>query len=197
VSVLKRLIPKKLTGKAFGNAALAITPTRREMFGRPNTPGLPVEPYGGGLWGKAMAKTSAFFGSFMDELRKLAEEEGGREPSEDEIVNFFKKHPNPSDDAFHTWTDKRGINTEKAEGKAYRLASSYVKFKKGGASGGVPPKGISPKEVRQGISVEKEHTSSSEDARKVTGDHHTEIGPGYYPALVNMENVLKKINNRK
>ncbi len=44
------------------------------------------------------------------------------------------------------------------------------------------------------IKLEKEHTSSSVQARKIVKDHLREFGCGYYPALKKME---KQILRRK
>jgi hypothetical protein len=55
-------------------------------------------------------------------------------------------------------------------------------------------KGVTDKEIRQGVAVEMEHTSNPNVARKIAIDHLAETGPGYYPALKKMEKNLEKVS---
>ena len=62
---------------------------------------------------------------------------------------------------------------------------------RGGKADGEKPNQFNPVELRHGISVEKEHTSSTQKAKEIAMDHLTEH-PNYYNALKKMEDKLKK-----
>jgi hypothetical protein len=50
-----------------------------------------------------------------------------------------------------------------------------------------------PKRIlKMGVKIESEHTNSLKLKRRIVADHWVEMGTGYYPALVKMENKLKK-----
>lgn len=131
--------------------------------------------------------------AFFDEMYKIAnrgeEDMKGRAPSEEAVLKFLKKTPSPTDKRFHEWAESSGFNIHKAEQTAYKIVSDLIH--KGKSEGKLPP-GIPASEVRAGMRVEKEHTPSPVIARKVVADHHAEAGPGYYPALKKMEEMLKR-----
>jgi len=57
---------------------------------------------------------------------------------------------------------------------------------------------ISPKELKIGIKVEKEHTTSKKIAKAIALAHLCGESPVYYSAgLIPMEKKLKKMNRRK
>jgi len=116
------------------------------------------------------------------------EETGGKAPSQDAVIKFLDRHPNPTDDQFHEWAESQGYNTHKAEQVAYRILSDIINK---GESKGKVPSGVTPKMVAEGVKVEKEHTPNPLIARKITLDHQTEHKE-YYPALKKMERRLEK-----
>ena len=134
-----------------------------------------------------------FFEAFMDELSKIADGDekdmSGPAPSEEAVLKFFQKVPNPTDEQFHEWAEDGGYNVHKAEQTAYKIISDLLH--KGKSKGKMPP-GIPKSEVKQGIDVEKEHTPNPIIARKVVADHLKETGKGYYPNLLKMEKEMEK-----
>ena len=134
-----------------------------------------------------------FYDAFIDELEKIAngdeeEEMKGPAPSKNQVLEFFKKNPNPSDDQFHDWAEDGGFNVHKAEEVAYSILSNVVT--KGESKGKVPP-GVDPAQIAKGTKVEAEHTPDKKLARKIALDHIKEHR-GYYPALAKMEAKLEK-----
>lgn len=61
----------------------------------------------------------------------------------------------------------------------------------GGLADNKPDSDFDPKALKEGIKVEKEHTSNPQIAKEVAKDHLQEF-PKYYPALKVMENKLKR-----
>lgn len=47
------------------------------------------------------------------------------------------------------------------------------------------------KVAKKYIEIEKEHTKSDSQARKIACDHIKEFGPRYYPELMKLEKKLK------
>ena len=60
----------------------------------------------------------------------------------------------------------------------------------GGKGQNANPKKINPKILSLGIKTELEHTRSKCIAMWIAVDHITELGPGYYKALMKMEKGL-------
>jgi len=61
----------------------------------------------------------------------------------------------------------------------------------GGLADGKPDGQYPRKQLRRGIRVEREHTSSKRTAKEIAKDH-LEEHPSYYTALEKMENRLEK-----
>lgn len=103
------------------------------------------------------------------------------------LLKFFKDNPNPSDKSVHSFAKSKGINEHKFEERVYALLSSF-------ASKGLyneDPKPLPKKEMDMGKSVEKEHTSDPEIAKRIAKDHVAEI-PDYYTRLNEMEEEAER-----
>jgi mannose-6-phosphate isomerase-like protein (cupin superfamily) len=46
----------------------------------------------------------------------------------EDIINFFKENPNPSDDQLHKWAEEKGFNIHRVEEIVYKLATDHVKM---------------------------------------------------------------------
>jgi len=123
-------------------------------------------------------------------LRRLREKEGA--DLEADVSKHLNKHPNPPDEKFHAWAEGKGVEVDKAEATAYRLASTHAKFREDGKANeqGVTPAAVDPEELRMGIEVEHEHTPDAETAKRIATDHLAEI-PDYYTRLKRMEDEAK------
>jgi hypothetical protein len=51
--------------------------------------------------------------------------------------------------------------------------------------------------IRTGTKIEKEHTNSTNKARKIAMDHLHEFGDAYYKGLIKLETKLTKQQKRK
>jgi hypothetical protein len=118
----------------------------------------------------------------MLELNKTAMEES--------LKKFLKKNPAPSDEKFHAWAERKGIETDKAEAGAYRLAGKYVNLLTEGKSKGKSPEGITPEEKRVGVKIEAEHTDDLDLRKKIRNDHNFEH-KRYYSHLPAFEKMLE------
>lgn len=67
--------------------------------------------------------------SFWKGFEKRADEMDmrGPAPSQEEVADFLKKHPDPVDDEVHDWAEERGYNIHKTEQKIYELASDKIR----------------------------------------------------------------------
>lgn len=103
------------------------------------------------------------------------------EPTEDEVADFFQRHPNPPDDVLHRWAVSRGWEPDEVEGRAYRLATAHAQFLSGGKANeaGKKPEDVSPEQLAKGVVVEKEHTPNLDDRKRISTDHIVE-DPKYY-----------------
>jgi len=109
---------------------------------------------------------------------------------EESLKKFLKKNPAPSDEKFHAWAARKGIETDKAEAGAYRLAGKYVNLLTSGKSKGKSPEGIKPEEKRVGFKIEGEHTDDPDLRKKIRNDH-TEEHKNYYKHLPAFEKMLE------
>jgi hypothetical protein len=106
------------------------------------------------------------------------------------VRDFLEKNPTPTDDEWHAWAEREGLDVHQAEAEAYALAGRLVKFLRGGRSKGARPEGVPDEEISMGIKIESEHTDDPEIQRKITYDHTSEF-KGYNTALKRMEDGLK------
>ena len=98
------------------------------------------------------------------------------------IIEWFTANPYPKDDDVHEFAEKIGIDTHKFEGYIYHILSSFLCE---GRSKGKDIKHDS-KQLKMGIKVEMEHTTTPAISRKIALDHLKEI-PDYYTRLDEME----------
>lgn len=105
-----------------------------------------------------------------------------------DVAEFFAKTPDPDDDKFHAWAEKKGLNVHKAEAAAYILATAFTTFFLNGKANekGFTEADADKDELAKGIKVEMEHTSSKEMATRIAIDHLAEISD-YYTRLKKME----------
>ena len=108
-----------------------------------------------------------------------------------DIIEFFKNNPNPSDEGkggVHEWAEKNGHNKHKVEEAIYKLLSTFVEFLANGRANekNISEDSVDPKELKLGISVEYEHTTDKETAKRIALDHLAEFDD-YYTRLKIME----------
>lgn len=63
---------------------------------------------------------------FMEESISLCAQLGGGN-NEQEIIKYFKEHPNPSDSEIHALARKMGINKHKFEEIIYKILSDLLR----------------------------------------------------------------------
>lgn len=126
----------------------------------------------------------------------LLEDEGSRERDlsemHAEIIKWFLKNPYPDDDKVHAYAEELGFDPDKFEGHIYHILSSILSE---GFSRGKDIK-HDPSELKMGIDVEYEHTTSPLISRKIAMDHLAEI-PDYYTRLKRMEEEAEDFWNNK
>jgi hypothetical protein len=107
---------------------------------------------------------------------------------EKKVAQFLSDNPNPDDEKFHKWAEGEKLDVHKAEAAAYRLASVASSFVLAGRAQELKLKssGVSPEELKMGVSVEMEHTTSKEMAERIALDHLAEV-KDYYTRLKKME----------
>ena len=126
--------------------------------------------------------TGGFYRATIERLRKAAGEEGGRDPSKadrDAILRFLGEAAR-TDEAFHAFLEKQGINPHKGEAAVYAFVHACLTPKDG------MPERVRPRELSMGIEVEAEHTDYQPMAKKIALDHLNEM-PDYYTRLQAME----------
>lgn len=109
-----------------------------------------------------------------------------------ELVEFLDESPDPTDELMHEWAEKNGYDIHEVEAEAYKLATLYVSFLKGGRfnSMDIDEDDVDPDELEMGIEVELEHTPDEEVAKRIALDHLAEM-PDYYTKLKEMEEAGK------
>lgn len=137
---------------------------------------------------------SILYSAFRSELLKLAngdEDTKGPAPSEAQVIQFLDKNPRPSDKQFHAWAESQGFNKHKAEQVTYGILSDLINK---GRSKGKAPAGIAPKDAKEGVRIEAEHTPNKLLQRKIVNDHNTELSKYYdkKEGLPAMEKSLDK-----
>lgn len=68
--------------------------------------------------------------ALLDEEDEGLEDEFGVEKetlSKEEIIEWFWKHQNPSDEEVHEWAEMNNMDEEKLEAKIYEIVTDYVK----------------------------------------------------------------------
>jgi hypothetical protein len=118
--------------------------------------------------------------AFKDYLREIEEEKD--DDVDQKIIDFFIENPNPEDDKVHALAKELGMEPDEFEAKIYAILSSFLS--EGNTKG--KKNDVDENELKMGIEVEKEHTSSPIIAEKIARDHLDEIAD-YYTRLKKME----------
>jgi len=116
----------------------------------------------------------------------LLEQERGIADLHEEIIKWFIKNPDPTDDKVHALAEKMGVDSHKFEGHIYKILSDLLHE---GRSKNFTGK-YDPKELAMGIEIESEHLPYPCIAEKIAKDHLAEI-PDYYTRLKKMEAEAK------
>lgn len=123
----------------------------------------------------------------------------GAPPSEEQrqkIRQFIINNDNLSDDEFHAFVERMGVNPHFAEAVVYDMAHELSK----GAAADMIPGGkaddktdsdFSSRQMTMGQKVEMEHTDDPKKAREISRDHLEEF-PDYYTRLHKMETAADK-----
>lgn len=104
---------------------------------------------------------------------------------ENDIIDFFKKNPNPDDNKIHKLANKLDMSPHDLETKIYAMLSNYINTKNklvGGKGDNLSPDDFDPDEIAMGLQVEMEHTTDPDVAMEITLDHLAE-NPKYYSLL--------------
>ena len=128
--------------------------------------------------------------SFQEYLSEKANEDIGNEKDKDmgAIIDFFTTHKDPDDASIHKLAGELGYkegekkDVHQFEGMIYSILSSFLN------AGRYKTNPVEPdeEELKKGIEVEKEHTTSETIARRIALDHLAEM-PDYYTKLAKME----------
>ena len=120
-------------------------------------------------------------------LKSYLQELNNQNSTQEKIINFFKKNPKPTDDEVHSFAESEGINKHKFEEIIYELLGSFL-----GEGRSKDFKGkYDPEQIKMGIKVEMEHTTSPLLSLKIAQDHLSEF-KDYYTRLAKMENEAEK-----
>lgn len=107
----------------------------------------------------------------------------------EKIRQFFLKNPKPEDEQIHSFAETEGIDKHKFEEIVYDMLGSFLGEGKSKDFKGT----YNPEEVKMGVKVEMEHTSSPFIATRIAWDHLSEPGlEDYYTRLIKMEKDAKK-----
>jgi hypothetical protein len=90
-----------------------------------------------------------------------------------ELVDFFVKTPHPTDDMIHALAQEKGMEPSELETEIYAFLGDFLgtgKFVKSGKK----ESDFDPKEIEMGLEVEKEHTTCSILAKRISMDHLSE-----------------------
>lgn len=114
------------------------------------------------------------------------------------VMDFLQENPNPNDDQVHKFAEENGYDPHKLESVFYILATAATRLLREGYSGeeGFTEKDADHKQLKMGIKVELEHSTSEVIAKKIALDHLTEI-PDYYTRLHKMENEAKSVTEAR
>jgi len=112
------------------------------------------------------------------------------------IRQFVKSNPHLSDDEFHAFSERLGVNPHFAEAEVYSMAHELSKkaaadMIPGGKADKKSSSDFSPKQMAMGQKVEMEHTNDPAKAREIARDHLEEFGD-YYTRLDKMESEAEK-----
>ena len=112
----------------------------------------------------------------------------------EDVFNFLKENPNPSDAQVHTFAEKKKYDVHNLEKEIYKLAYRFVSFMTSGfaTEKGITETNVDSKQLKKGIKIEQEHTknNSIDLARKIALDHLAEI-PNYYDLIEKMEKGIE------
>lgn len=113
------------------------------------------------------------------------------------IFDFFKENPKPSDKEVHSLAEKLGLDEHKFETYIYEILGSFI------GAGRAKEKNVSesdfaPDELKKGIEIEMEHTTLPIIAKRIALDHLAEFSDYYLgeDGLIAMEKKLEKIKNK-
>lgn len=106
--------------------------------------------------------------------------EKSKKETQNKLIDFFLRNPNPPDEKVHAFADKLGIEPDDLEGMIYGILSDIINFPK------IKESEVAQKELKMGIKVEMEHTSFPAIAKRIALAHLEEL-PDYYTRLKKME----------
>lgn len=125
-----------------------------------------------------------------EKLLRLTEEE--KPPVRQEIINFFKKNPNPKDSTVHDFAKTLGMQPNDLETQIYAILSDFLKSGSVGKHQTASDKDFDPNELAMGIEIEKEHSDDPVIRKAIAKDHLSEPGmEDYYTRLKKMEKEAK------
>lgn len=106
-----------------------------------------------------------------------------------ELLRFFRKNPNPTDQQMHDLAADLGVDPHELETEVYRLLTWFMsgRWLKHAQ---LPDEDFDPEQLTLGIEVESEHTDRPEIAKAIAKAHLKEI-PDYYTWLQGMEAKAK------
>jgi hypothetical protein len=107
----------------------------------------------------------------------------------DKIFDFFKNNKNPADEKIHDLAEKLNVNPHKFEAAIYEILSSFLSNGRFNESG-KKETDFPADQIKKGIEVEAEHTTSEKMAKRIALDHLAEF-PDYYTRLLAMEKEAK------
>ena len=108
------------------------------------------------------------------------------------IADFFIKFPKPEDEQIHSFAESEGIDKHRFEEIIYEMLGSFLGNGKSKNFTG----SYDQDQIKMGIEVEHEHTSSSFIAERIAKDHLSEF-PDYYTRLAKMEKEAEVAKNEK
>ena len=127
-------------------------------------------------------------------LKLLKEQAGDRGMGDvhNEIINYFKTNPKPSDDDIHKLAEKMGMDPHELEEHIYMVLGDILT--EGRSKGFIGS--YDSEQLKAGTKVEMEHTTIPLISEKIAKDHLAEI-PDYYTRLAKMESKAGVSNHEK
>jgi hypothetical protein len=98
----------------------------------------------------------------------------------EKIVKFLLENPNPPDKKIHNLAEKLGIEADRFESIIYSILSEIIHKPT------IKESEADPKELKMGIKVEMEHTSSPALSKQIALTHLSELSD-YYTKLKKVE----------
>jgi hypothetical protein len=122
----------------------------------------------------------------------LGVKQAAEEVAAQRLTSLLRRNPTPEDEEVHGLAGRLGMKPDELEELAYKMLAGKLVRTPDIKHGDDPDSNFNPKQLEEGVRVEKEHTDDIPTRAAIAKGHLAEIPDYYLPWLKDMESAAKK-----